>query len=114
MPPPIAPAESICIIMKPGKTSAIPASASVPRRETHHVSIRPVDACAVITRMFGHAIMSSVGTIAPCSRRRVRGFIVSAAGAGAVARAAESAIGTSAARVLTGRWPWRADVPASA
>ena len=43
MPPPIAPAESICIIMKPGKTSAMPASASVPRRETHQVSISPVD-----------------------------------------------------------------------
>ena len=65
MPPPIAPAESICIIMKPGKTSAMPASASVPRRETHQVSIRPVEACAVITRMFGHAIIRSVGTIAP-------------------------------------------------
>ncbi len=30
MPPPIAPADSICIIMKPGNTSAMPASASSP------------------------------------------------------------------------------------
>ena len=29
----------------------------------------------VITRMLGQAIRSRVGTIAPCSRRRVRGFI---------------------------------------
>ena len=75
MPPPMAPPTSIVIIMKPGKTRAMPVSASVPRRETHQVSIRPVEACAVMTRMFGQASSSSVGTIAPCSRRRVRGLI---------------------------------------
>ena len=60
MPPPIAPADSICIIMKPGKTSAMPASASMPRRETHQVSINPVAACANITTMFGQASRISV------------------------------------------------------
>jgi hypothetical protein len=31
IPPPMAPADSICIIMKPGNTRAMPANASVPR-----------------------------------------------------------------------------------
>ena len=74
MPPPIAPADSICIIMKPGNTSAMPASASVPRRETNQVSISPVEACASITSTFGHARRSSVGTIGPCSSAWVRGL----------------------------------------
>jgi len=34
LPPPIAPAEIICISITAGKTSAIPASASVPSRAT--------------------------------------------------------------------------------
>ena len=75
MPPPIAPPAIIVIIMKPGKTSAMPVSASLPRCDTHHVSISPVEACAVMTRMFGHAIPSSVGTIAPYSSFRVRGLM---------------------------------------
>ena len=74
MPPPTAPAESICIIMKPGNTSAMPVSASVPSRETNHVSINPVAACASITRMFGQAMRNSVGTMRPSSKRRVRGL----------------------------------------
>ncbi len=41
MPPPTAPADSICIIMKPGNTNAMPVNASVPSRETNQVSIRP-------------------------------------------------------------------------
>src|SRR5579872_4101261 len=73
MPPPIAPPDSICIIMQPGNTSAMPASASVPRRETQNVSIRPVAACASITRMFGTASRNKVGAIGPSSSRRVRG-----------------------------------------
>jgi hypothetical protein len=100
MPPPMAPAESICIIMKPGKTSAMPASASVPSLETHQVSIKPVDACAVITRMFGHASSSNVGMIAPFSRRRVRGLIAPGAAAGAGPCGALARPGNSAARVL--------------
>jgi hypothetical protein len=73
MPPPMAPAESICIIMNTGKTSAMPASASVPRCDTHQVSMSPVEACASMTRVFGQARRSRVGTIDPCSSRRVRG-----------------------------------------
>ena len=67
--------ESICIIMKRGNTSAIPANASRPRRDTHHVSINPVEACASITMTFGHAMRNRIGTIGPCSSRLVRGFI---------------------------------------
>ena len=80
MPPPTAPAESICIIMKPGNTSAMPASASVPSRDTNHVSINPVEACTSITRMFGQARRSKVGTMRPSSRRRVRGLMAARAG----------------------------------
>jgi hypothetical protein len=76
IPPPMAPPEIICIIMKPGNTSAMPVSASVPRWDSHHVSISPVDACADMTRMFGQAMLISVGTIAPCSSLRVRGLII--------------------------------------
>ena len=82
MPPPIAPADSMPIIMKPGKTSAIPVRASVPRCETHHVSINPVDACASMTSTFGQASLSSVGAIGPVSSISVRAFIGAAAGAG--------------------------------
>ena len=77
----MAPADSICISMKPGNTSAMPASASVPRCDTHQVSIRPVEACASITRMFGQASRSRVGRIGPCSSRRVRGLMVGRVGA---------------------------------
>ncbi len=66
--------------MKPGKTSAIPVSASVPRRDTHQVSIRPVDACASMTRMFGQASLSNVGAIGPFSNRSVRALMGGAAG----------------------------------
>ncbi len=41
----------------------MPASASVPRCDTHQVSISPVEACASITSTFGHAMRSSVGRI---------------------------------------------------
>jgi hypothetical protein len=34
MPPPMAPAEIICISITKGNTSAMPASASVPSRDT--------------------------------------------------------------------------------
>ena len=55
-------ADSICIIMKPGKTSAMPVSASVPRRETNQVSISPVEAWASMTRTFGQASRSRVAS----------------------------------------------------
>jgi hypothetical protein len=64
------------IIMNPGNTSAMPVSASVPRCETHQVSISPVEACALITSTFGQANCNSVGMIGPCSSRLVRGFNV--------------------------------------
>lgn len=73
MPPPMAPAEIICISMTPGNTSAIPASASMPNRDTHHISISPVDACASITSTLGQASRSSVGRIGSYSSARVRG-----------------------------------------
>ena len=97
MPPPMAPAESICIIMNTGKTSAMPASASVPRRETHQVSMRPVEACASMTRMFGQARRSRVGMIDPCSSRRVRG---------------SSAAGCATAGAVLARATLRAGLPA--
>src|SRR5262249_46834957 len=68
------PADSICIIMKPGNTSAIPASASVPSRDTNHVSIRPVEACTSITTTFGQARRNRVGVMRPSSRSLVRGL----------------------------------------
>ena len=60
MPPPMAPADIICISMKPGNTSAMPASASVPSRPMNAVSISPVDACASITSTLGPASRSRV------------------------------------------------------
>ncbi len=70
MPPPTAPADSICIIMKPGNTSAMPASASVPSRDTNQVSINPVEACTSITRMFGQARRSSVAVMRAFQQQR--------------------------------------------
>jgi len=54
IPPPIAPCDIICMSITVGKTTAIPASASVPKRLIHHVSTSPVPAWASMTRMFGH------------------------------------------------------------
>ncbi len=96
MPPPMAPADSIVIIMKPGKTSAMPVNASVPRCEIHQVSIRPVEACAIITRTFGQASSSSVAMIGPCSRRLVRGLIA-CVGAGTDAGAGTAPVGRASA-----------------
>ena len=73
MPPPTAPAESICIIVNPGKTSAMPASASAPRRETQKVSTSPVDACASMTATFGLARRIKVSAIGASRRHRKRG-----------------------------------------
>ena len=97
MPPPMAPAEIICISMTPGNTSAMPASASVPSFATNQVSIKPVAACATITSMLGHAIHSNVATIGPCSSARVRGVM---AGAGTSSRA-PTATGRLPSRVAT-------------
>jgi hypothetical protein len=69
----MAPAEIICTSITPGKTSAMPASASVPSRDTNQVSISPVAACASMTSTLGHAMCSRLGTISPSSWTRVRG-----------------------------------------
>jgi hypothetical protein len=55
IPPPMAPCDMLCIKTSNGRTSAIPVKASVPRRATNHISIRPVLDWAVMTRMLGHA-----------------------------------------------------------
>ena len=69
MPPPMAPAEVICISITIGNTSAMPARASVPSLPTNQVSMRPTAACATMTSTLGAAMRSSVGTIGSCSRR---------------------------------------------
>src|SRR6516164_7523224 len=99
MPPPMAPAETIWISMTPGKTSAMPASASVPSFDTNQVSINPVAACATMTSTLGHAIRNRVGTIDPCSNTRVRGLI--SVGATTVAsRAPRSRVAPMAATLI--------------
>src|SRR5262249_38583018 len=73
IPPPTAPADIICMSISTGKTSATPASASVPSRATKYVSMRPTDAWTNMTRTFGVASLSRVPTIRPSSSIRVRG-----------------------------------------
>jgi hypothetical protein len=85
MPPPSDPAEIICMSITPGKTSAIPASASVPKRETQNVSISPVLACASMTTTLGQASFTSSGTIGAYSSARVRGSRSAAGAAGSAA-----------------------------
>ena len=72
IPPPIEPADIICISIKTGKTRATPASASVPSLATKYVSISPTEACTNITSTFGVARRRSVPRIGPSSSRRVR------------------------------------------
>src|SRR5437762_568356 len=72
IPPPIAPADIICISISTGKTSATPASASVPSLATKYVSTSPTDACTNMTSTFGAASRSSVLAIGPSSSARVR------------------------------------------
>ena len=83
IPPPMAPAETICINMTTGNTNAMPANASVPRCETHQVSISPVDAWASMTRILGQARRSNVGTMAPRSSSLVRESTSATRGGGA-------------------------------
>src|SRR5450432_2506329 len=72
MPPPIAPAEIICISITPGNTIDMPASASVPSLPTKYVSIRPVADWASISMIFGAASRSSSGSNGASSSARVR------------------------------------------
>src|SRR3989442_706509 len=73
IPPPMAPADIICISISAGKTRATPASASVPSLPTKYVSMRPTEACMSMTSTFGVASRRSVLVIGPSSRTRVRG-----------------------------------------
>ena len=73
----------------------MPARASVPSRDTHQVSINPVEAITSITAMLGQASRSKVGRIGASSSMRVRGSSgrasVGVAGtAGAVPRSSRS------------------------
>jgi hypothetical protein len=65
MPPPMAPPDIICISITTGNTTAIPASASVPRWDSHQVSTKPVLACASITKMFGQESRKRVEAMGP-------------------------------------------------
>src|SRR5882724_6501640 len=71
IPPPMAPADIICISIRTGKTSATPARASVPSLATKYVSMSPTEACTNMTSTFGVASRRSVLTIGPSSRTRV-------------------------------------------
>src|SRR5256712_13953117 len=73
IPPPMAPADIICISISAGKTRATPASASVPSLPTKYVSMRPTEACMSMTSTFGVASRRSVLVIGPSSRTRVLG-----------------------------------------
>ncbi len=68
----MAPPDNICVIMKPENTSAMPVSVLLPSLNTHQVSINLAEACVSITSMFGQAMPSRVGTMAPCSSLFVR------------------------------------------
>ena len=101
MPPPMAPAETICINMTTGNTSAMPANASVPRCETHQVSISPVDAWASMTRILGQARRSNVGTMAPRNSSRVRESTSAARGGAAQSMGAAITASRRAAVIMT-------------
>src|SRR5438445_2565036 len=87
IPPPMAPADIICISMSTGKTSATPASASVPSLPTKYVSMSPTDACTNMTSTLGVASRRSVLTMGPSSSTRVRASKRGAVAGGAVLRA---------------------------
>src|ERR1051326_1189668 len=72
IPPPIAPADIICISISTGNTSVTPASASVPSFAMKYVSMSPTAAWANITSTLGAASRSRVPPIAPSRGRRVR------------------------------------------
>ncbi len=67
MPPPIEPAENICISITNGNTSAIAASGCMPSRPMYIVSAMLVDAAAAIASTLGSASRSRVGRMRPSS-----------------------------------------------
>src|SRR5438552_2408635 len=98
IPPPMAPADIICISISTGKTSATPASASVPSLATKYVSMSPTDACASMTSTFGVARRTSVLAMGASSSTRVR-----ASNGGAVAGGAATSGGGEASNDLSRR-----------
>ena len=70
--PPMAPADSICVNMTSGNTSARPASAVTPRRLAKYASDMLCTVCTNIAKTLGAASLASVGAIGASSRARVR------------------------------------------
>ncbi len=73
MPPPMAPDDIIWHNMSTGKTSAMAAKGSVPKRLTNQVSAKPASNWAKMTKVLGIANRISVGAIGSCNSCRVRG-----------------------------------------
>ncbi len=66
-PPPIAPADIICIRVWIGNTSATEASAVMPSRPTNHASAKVVSVIAAATTTLGADSRASIGAIGPCN-----------------------------------------------
>src|SRR5262249_50205773 len=89
--PPMLELAICCISMMSGKTSDSPASACGPMRPTKCASTVAVTAMStILTTTFGAASRSSVATIGPSRRRRVRAEAGFAGAAGGTARALEA------------------------
>src|SRR5262245_12181601 len=71
-PPPMPPADIVCMSMISGNTSETPASASGPSHPTNTASPALTRTWTAMTTTLGAANRSSVGTIGPSRRRRVR------------------------------------------
>jgi hypothetical protein len=77
-PPPIAPADIICVSMASGNTSAIAASGTVPSRPIYEVSATATNVLPTMATAFGRASVNSVGRIGAVRRPLTMGL----AGAG--------------------------------
>ena len=71
-PPPIAPADIICIRIRIGNTSATPARPSVPSLPINHASAKLTSACINASNTLGAASAISVGSTGAASRRSRR------------------------------------------
>src|SRR5260370_537809 len=76
MPPPIAPADSICIIMKPGQTSAMPPTASTAMRASASPSLKDCN-CAAIRQAARHVTQFYDQLFAPVGLRATQFAILS-------------------------------------
>src|SRR6185295_1277292 len=94
-PPPMPPADMVCISMISGNTRATPASASAPSQPTNIASAALTTACTAMTTTLGAARLRRVGTMGPCSNW----WVSAPAGLGgaATARSAISTVAISAA-----------------